>query len=112
MLVLLHKLDLLMVAVTCRLDLLSKVQQSTSGNSLRPTVVGVNGEDGATRPYRRRGDPGSHLRDANIELLSVLLEALAKENDHLYHSLLAPITTYVMEILLEGHRETTRLELR
>ncbi|EFJ48600.1 hypothetical protein VOLCADRAFT_104654 [Volvox carteri f. nagariensis] len=95
----------------CRLDLLSKVQQSTSANSLRPSAVGANGEDGATRPYRRRGDPGSHLRDANIELLSVLLEALAKENDQLYHSLLTPITTYVMEILPEGHRETTKLEL-
>ncbi|GLC41576.1 hypothetical protein PLESTM_001216400 [Pleodorina starrii] len=93
------------------LDLLSKVQQSTSANSLRPTVIGASGEDGAARPYRRRGDPGSHLRDANIELLSVLLEALAKENDHLYHSLLTPITTYVMEILPEGHRETTKLEL-
>ncbi|GLI67376.1 hypothetical protein VaNZ11_011557 [Volvox africanus] len=93
------------------LDLLSKVQQSSSVNSLRPSAAGVSGEDGATRPYRRRGDPGSHLRDANIELLSVLLEALAKENDNLYHSLLTPITTYVMEILPEGHRETTKLEL-
>ncbi|GIL82776.1 hypothetical protein Vretimale_8343 [Volvox reticuliferus] len=93
------------------LDLLSKVQQSSSANSLRPSAAGASGEDGATRPYRRRGDPGSHLRDANIELLSVLLEALAKENDNLYHSLLTPITTYVMEILPEGHRETTKLEL-
>ncbi|KXZ54862.1 hypothetical protein GPECTOR_4g934 [Gonium pectorale] len=92
------------------LDLLAKVQQSSSANSLRPTVT-TSGDDGASRPHRRRGDPGSHLRDANIELLALLLEALARENDHLYHSLLTPITTYVMEILPEGHRETTKLEL-
>ncbi|GFR52505.1 hypothetical protein Agub_g15080 [Astrephomene gubernaculifera] len=91
------------------LDLLSKVQQSNSSNSLRPTVAASGDE--SSRAYRRRGESGSHLRDANIELLAVMLEALAKENDHLYHSLLTPITTYVMEILPEGHRETTKLEL-
>ncbi len=87
------------------------MQQSTNAASLRPTAT-AGGEDGGGRPHRRRGDPGSHLRDANIELLAVLLEALARENDHLYHSLLTPITSYVMEILPEGHRETTKLELR
>lgn len=93
---------------------MAKVQASNNANSLRPSPTAATGADGdaaAARP-RRRGDPGSYLRDANIELLGVLLEALARENDHLYHSLLVPITAYVMEMLPEGHRETTKLELR
>lgn len=51
------------------------------------------------------------MRDSNVELLAVMLEALSKEHDILYQSLLTPITSFIMEILPENHRETTKTEL-
>ncbi len=89
--------------------MLAKVQHATHSQSMRPGATSAGGED---RSHRRRGDGSAHLRDANIEALAVLLEALAKENDNLYLLLLTPITSFVMEVLPENHRETTKLELR
>lgn len=91
---------------TCRLDLMAKIQQG----SRSPT------EEGAGRPQRRTQRTGSEgsggiMRDSNIELLSVMLETLSKEHDILYQSLLTPITTFVMELLPDQHRETTKNEL-
>lgn len=87
-----------------RLDLMAKIQQNS-----RPA------EDGSGRPHRRpqrvAGEQGGIMRDSNIELLSVMLEALSKEHDILYQSLLTPITTFVMELLPDQHRETTKNEL-
>lgn len=93
-----------MCLLPSRLDLMVKIQQNS-----RPA------EDGSGRPHRRpqrvAGEQGGIMRDSNIELLSVMLEALSKEHDILYQSLLTPITAFVMELLPDQHRETTKNEL-
>jgi hypothetical protein len=73
-------------------------------------------EDSQGRVYRRgqrlaTEQVGGAVRDTNIELLAVMLEALSKEHDILYQSLLTPITLFILEILPDNHRETTKSEL-
>ncbi|KAL0025091.1 hypothetical protein WJX79_008079 [Trebouxia sp. C0005] len=51
------------------------------------------------------------IRDSNIELITIILEALEKEHEYLYNAVLYPVTHFVCEMLPEQMRESTRTEL-
>ncbi len=51
------------------------------------------------------------VRDTNIELITLILEAMEQEHEFLYHAVLFPVTSFVMETLPEGSRETRANEL-
>mmetsp|Transcript_9701 Transcript_9701/g.26290 ORF Transcript_9701/g.26290 Transcript_9701/m.26290 type:complete len:665 (+) Transcript_9701:145-2139(+) len=63
--------------------------------------------------YRRRrhhaADMNTVLRDSNVEMVNLILEALEKEHEVLYSTLITPIATYIMEVLPEEQRDTTRV---
>ena len=105
--------------------LLQKAQQSTKqaqDEAAGPTGGNPNATNGAPNSnsggegrgrgnaYRRRqaaADGGVQAaRDANIELINVLLEALEKEHECLYQSIVQPVIAYVNEVLPEPGRTT------
>ncbi|WIA33521.1 hypothetical protein OEZ86_006646 [Tetradesmus obliquus] len=86
-------------------------QQGAGGNS--GSGGGGSGQTGRGRraPKNNPEQASSLLRDANVEMISTMLEALEKEHEHLYQSLLRPITSFVCEMLPEDMRETSPAEL-
>lgn len=84
-------------------DLLQQVQ--TSGRQAQEDQgAGVGtGEQRSSRGRRSQKtsqeQASSLMREANVEVISQMLEALEKEHDHLYQSLLRPITTFVCDLL-------------
>jgi len=48
------------------------------------------------------------IRDSNVEMVNLILEALEKEHEVLYSTLVSPIATYIMEILPEEQRDTNK----
>lgn len=98
----------------------SNRQQQDEQQAARPTYKRAGrsgdrdrsgGNDRGSAGAEREAASAHPVRDTNVELLAAMLEQLSGEHDCLYHSLLLPITAYVMEILPEHQRETTRLEL-
>ncbi|KAG1660965.1 hypothetical protein FOA52_005590 [Chlamydomonas sp. UWO 241] len=74
---------------------------------------GKGGTDGGGR-YRRRRDVTDTVQTAvaaNVELISAMLQAMESEQECIYQAVLQPIAGYVMEVLPEGARETTKSEL-
>ncbi len=63
--------------------------------------------------YRRRrhhaSDATSAQRDTQVELINVMLEALEQEHEVLYQMLLVPIQSFILEVLPEDARETTKV---
>lgn len=59
------------------------------------------GRRGGNRGGGSGSEPGSGvvLRDANAEAVCVLLEAMEREHDHLYQSVLGPVTAAVCDLL-------------
>lgn len=51
------------------------------------------------------------VRDSNIDLITLILEAMEREHEFLYHAVLFPVTACVMEALPEASRETRANEL-
>lgn len=88
-----------------RSALLQKVQQST-----RQAQEEGTGAPSA-RAYKRRhgGSSGDSslqgARDANVELINVMLEALEKEHECLYQSLLQPIIAFVSLVAPDASRD-------
>jgi uncharacterized membrane protein YgcG len=91
-------------------DLLQQVQlnsrqaqeeQQGAGGSSGSGGGGSSGQSGRGRraPKSSPEQASSLLRDANVEMISTMLEALEKEHEHLYQSLLRPITSCVCEML-------------
>jgi hypothetical protein len=78
-----------------------------------------------TRPVRvsnppaRRGrqrerqlvSEGALLRDANVDIICAVVEAMEQEHPQLYASVLRPVTAFVAELLGEGVRATKADEL-
>lgn len=51
------------------------------------------------------------VRDSNIDLITLILEAMEREHEFLYHAVLFPVTACVIEALPEASRETRANEL-
>ncbi|KAK9806100.1 hypothetical protein WJX72_001362 [[Myrmecia] bisecta] len=90
-------------------ELLQKVHAST-----RALHDDVNGSNPKRSGRGQRVTPDqihTAVRDTNIELITMMLEALEHEHEYLYHAVLFPITSYVCEMLPETMRDSTRSEL-
>jgi hypothetical protein len=78
-------------------------QQGAGGTGTNGTGSGGGGSGQTGRGRRTPKSSPEHasslLRDANVEMISTMLEALEKEHEHLYQSLLRPITSFVCEML-------------
>ena len=59
----------------------------------------------------RRQDPTLQMRDAAIDLIITMLDALQAEHEAIYNHCLFPITSFLCELLPEGKRKSTRTEL-
>jgi hypothetical protein len=92
-----------------------QVQDETAGpvggapNASNGAPSGNTGGEGRGRgnTYRRRqlaADGVQAAREANIELVNVLIEALEKEHECLYQSIVQPVIAYVNEVLPEPSR--------
>jgi hypothetical protein len=85
--------------------LLQKVQQS-----VRPGEEAVVPPRGSRRKHAA-ADGAQSVRDPNAELVIVMLEMLEKEQECLYLTLVQPIISFILGVLPESNRETTRQEL-
>ena len=54
-------------------------------------------------------DANTAARDANVEMVNLMLEALEKEHEVLYSTLVTPIANYIMDILPDDQRETSKV---
>lgn len=68
-------------------------------------------ENAFNRRAQRRHDATAAVRDANIDLIAMMLGAVECEHEALYNHVLHPITSMMCEILPEGARKTTLDEL-
>lgn len=85
-------------------DLLTQVQ--VNNRQAQDEQQGSGGQQGGSSGGRGRRAPRSNpeqtaglIRDGNVEVISTMLEALEKEHEQLYQSLLKPITTFVIDLL-------------
>ena len=59
----------------------------------------------------KRYDPHLAMRDAHVEMIATMLDALKQEHEALYHHCLLPVTSCICELLMETSRRSTRTEL-
>ncbi|KAK9824008.1 hypothetical protein WJX72_006929 [[Myrmecia] bisecta] len=90
-------------------ELLTKVHASTC--ALHEDVTGSNPMRSGRGQRVTPDQIHTAVRDTNIELSTMMLEALEHEHEYLYHAVLIPITSFVCEMLLETMRDSTRTEL-
>lgn len=91
-------------------DLLTQVQ--VNNRQVQDEQQGPGVQQGGGSGGRGRRAPRSNpeqtaglIRVGNVEMISTMLEALEKEHEQLYQSLLKPITTFVIDLLpVSGHR--------
>lgn len=91
-------------------DLLAQVQSSS--RQAQEEQQGLGGQQCAGAGGRGRRAPRNTpeqtaglVRDGNVEMISIMLDALEKEHEQLYQSLLRPITTFVIDMLPVGGRQ-------
>lgn len=93
---------------TCRrTELLTKVQPNARLGLEEATIP-------QGRPHRRRAglyDTSHAARSANLEALNTLLDALSKEHECLYQSLVQPVAHYCCDMLPAGMHKSSRTEL-
>lgn len=90
-------------------DLLQRIQQSNR-QLQEEGSCGRQARGGRTHRATQE-QLNNAVRDSNIEMISTMLEVLEQEHDHLYMSLLKPITSFICELLPEEMRETNSQEL-
>jgi hypothetical protein len=61
--------------------------------------------------YNSRTDHQLNIRNNQVELITLMLEALDQEHELLYHAFLFPVTEFVCEKLDANNRESSREEL-
>ena len=64
-----------------------------------------------SKRYASRNNHLSNIRSNQVELITMMLEALEQEHELLYHAFLFPVTEFVCERLDPANRESSREEL-
>eukprot|EP00878_Enallax_costatus_P016312 GHUV01017110.1.p1 GENE.GHUV01017110.1~~GHUV01017110.1.p1 ORF type:complete len:287 (+),score=113.06 GHUV01017110.1:359-1219(+) len=80
-------------------DLLNQVQLSNRQAQEEQQTGQQGGARGRRQPRSTPEQAAGLIRDGNVEMISTMLQALEKEHDQLYQSLLRPITTFVIDLL-------------
>ena len=88
-----------------------------AGSSDREMLEPLGANTGGSRRmklskrYASRNDHLSNIRSNQVELITMMLEALEHEHELLYHAFLFPVTEFVCEKLDPDNRESSREEL-
>lgn len=81
-------------------DLLNQVQlNNRQAQEDQQTGQQSSSSRGRRQPRSSPEQAAGLARDGNVEMISTMLQALEKEHDQLYQSLLRPITTFVIDLL-------------